>query len=94
MRAGRVKRRARDHSGELIGTRNENPILDMRMYQVEYQDGAVAEYAANVIAENMYSQCDPECDPDGNQRQLMRAIVDHQSNDRAVKFTDRFIMVK
>jgi hypothetical protein len=32
-----------------------NPILDTRIYEVEFPDGEVLEYAANVIAENLYS---------------------------------------
>ena len=41
----------------------ENPILDTRKYIVQFNDGDEAELAANVIATNMYAQCDPE----GNQ---------------------------
>ena len=55
MRSGSVKRRARDAEGELFGTRNSNPILDTRSYEVEFPYGDVAEFAANVIAENMFS---------------------------------------
>jgi hypothetical protein len=35
-------------------------MLDMHEYIVELPDRTTAEYAANVIAENMYSQCDFE----------------------------------
>ena len=58
MRSGSVKRRARDAKGELFGTRNSNPILDTRSYEVEFPDGDFSEFTANVIAENMFSQCD------------------------------------
>jgi hypothetical protein len=51
---GKVKRRARDADGELFGAANNNPILDTRMYQVEFPNGSSSEYAANVIAENMW----------------------------------------
>jgi hypothetical protein len=90
IRAGTVKRRARSlETGELTGTKNSNPILDTRSYEVEFPDGEVAEYAANVIAENMFAQCDSE----GNQFRLMSDIVDHKSDKRAVQFADRFIIV-
>ena len=46
-----------------MGTSNSNPILDTRQYQVEFPDGDVAEYSGDLIAENMFAQCDPE----GNQ---------------------------
>ena len=55
---GTVKHRAHDEAGELQGTRNQNPILDTHTYQVEFSDGQLGEYSANVIAENMYAQCD------------------------------------
>ena len=80
MRSGSVKRRARDAEGELFGTRNSNPILDTRSYEVEFPDGDDAEFNANVIAENMFLQCDDA----GNQYRLMYRIVDHKSNGKAV----------
>jgi len=46
--------------GNPIGVRNNNPILDTREYEVEMPDGSTAAYAANVIAENLFSQVDSE----------------------------------
>ena len=48
----KVTKRLRDADGIPIGTVNENPILDSRMYEVEYQDGTKASLAANYIVEN------------------------------------------
>ena len=76
MHAGRVKRRARSAAGELVGTQNNNPILDTHVYTVEFPEGECAEVSANVIAEHMFSQCDP----DGRQFQLLQSIVDHKSD--------------
>ena len=42
-------------------------------YDVEFPDGQVKEYAANIIAENMLTQVDS----DGMSTTLMEAIVDH-----------------
>ena len=84
IRSGKVKRRATDAEGKVSGLANPNPILDTRLYEVEFPDGDVAEYSANVIAENMYAQCDPN----GNQFLLMEAIVDHKTDGTAVKFAD------
>jgi hypothetical protein len=39
MRSGRVTRRARDVAGESYGVKDDNPILDTRVYQVEFPDG-------------------------------------------------------
>jgi hypothetical protein len=36
---GRVVKRLRDKDGLPIGTAHDNPILDSRMYEVEFQDG-------------------------------------------------------
>jgi hypothetical protein len=85
----RVKRRKMDSFGNAIGTSNSNPILDTRLYTVEFADGAEAEYSANVIAENMWAQCDI----DGNQYQLLDAIIDHKSDGHAVKRADGFVVV-
>ena len=56
----KVTKRLRDANGIPIGTANDNPILDSRMYEVKYQDGTKALLAANYIAENMFAQVDQE----------------------------------
>jgi hypothetical protein len=90
IRAGKVKRRARNEEGELEGVANANPILDTRAYQVEFDDGELAAYSANVIAENMYAQCDEF----GNQYQLMEELIDHRTDGRAVKIADQFTTIR
>jgi hypothetical protein len=58
------------------------------MYEVEFPDGQVAEYSANVIAKNMYTQCDAE----GNQYLLLDEIVDWRQDDtKAVKIEDKYV---
>jgi hypothetical protein len=89
LRAGKVKRRARNKDGELEGVANANPILDTWAYQVEFDDGELAAYSANVIAENMYAQCDEH----GNQYRLMDELINHRTDDTAVKFADRFTTI-
>ena len=37
-----------------------NPIMDTRLYQVEFNGGEVTELTNNVIAESMYAQCDAD----------------------------------
>jgi hypothetical protein len=46
--------------GTVRGRANANPMLDTRTYEIEFPDGRSDEYTANVIAENMYAQCDAE----------------------------------
>ena len=60
------------------------------MYEVEFPDGDVAEFTANVIAENMFSQCDDA----RNQYRLMSRIVDHKSNDKAVSKSDQYVVIR
>jgi hypothetical protein len=85
----RVKRQKIDSFGNAVGTSNSNPILDTRLYTVEFADGE-AKYSANVIAENMWAQCDIH----GNQYQLLDAIIDHKSDGHAVKQANGFLTVK
>jgi hypothetical protein len=87
--AATVKRRKLDEFGNATGKANTNPILDTRQYILEFADGAEAEYSANVIAENMWAQCDD----DGYQYRLMEAIVDHKFDEDAVKRADGFVVV-
>jgi hypothetical protein len=88
-RTGKVVGRKRDFEGRLVGVASHNPILDSRVYQVEFEDGGVGEYAANLIAQNMYSQCDAE----GNQFLLLEAIVDHRKDGHAVDKADMWVQV-
>lgn len=54
----KVRGRKRDSAGNLIGSPNHNPILDTRVYELEFPDGRVKPYATNVIAESLLSQVD------------------------------------
>jgi hypothetical protein len=82
----RVIKRSRDGDGLVTGCRNSNPILDTRQYEVEFPDGSVDTYTANVIAENLATMVDPE----GQQYALFKGVVDHQYVDhrRDTTYTD------
>ena len=77
----------RDANGIPIGMANENPILDSRMYEVEYQDGTKASIAANYIAENLFVQVDQE----GNRHVILDELIDYRVNGHEVKLQDAFI---
>ena len=66
----KVTKRLRDANGIPIGTANDIPILDSRMYEVKYQDGTKASLVANYIAKNMFAQVDQE----GNRHVLVREL--------------------
>ena len=86
----KVTKRMRDKDGLPIGTASDNPILDSRMYEVEYLDGYKTSMAANIIAENLYAQVDDH----GNRQVMFDAIVDHRVDGSEVKQQDAFIRNK
>ena len=59
-RMARVTNRLKDANGIPIGTTNDNPLLDTKMYEVEYLDGEHASLSANHIVENLFTQVDDE----------------------------------
>jgi len=86
----KVISRKRDADGNPVGRRHHNPILDTREYEVEFPDGAVDTFTANLIAENMYSQVDA----DGRSYALLSEIIDHKSDGSAVRKDDGFETTK
>ena len=55
-----VKGRKRDADERPIGKQHPNPLLDTRLYEVEFPDGSTEAITANLIAETMWSQVDNE----------------------------------
>jgi hypothetical protein len=86
----RVVKRAKGEDGNPIGLYNRNPLLDSREYTVEFPDGTTAEYTANIIAENLFSQSDSE----GNQYVILKEICDHKKDGRAILKEDGFTTSK
>ena len=60
MARGHVVARSRDTDRNVMSRSHTNPILDTRMYQVEFAGGEVTVLTTNVIAESMYIQCNSE----------------------------------
>lgn len=79
--------RKHDADGNPIGMANRNPILDTRVYEVQFQDGHVEDYATNVIAENLYAQIDNE----GFHHMILNEIVDHRKLPSALPIDDMWI---
>jgi hypothetical protein len=75
-----VVARQKDGEGNPVGSSDANPLLDTQVYQVEFPDGSTEEYAANVIAENMYSQVDEE----GRQFNILTELIGHCMNTDAI----------
>ena len=83
-RPGQVIRRKRDADGNPIGRSSSNPYLDTSLYEVEFHDGHVESYAANLIAENIYEQLDDE----GNKYKLIDQIMDHRKDATAIPISE------
>ena len=60
MVTGKVTHRTVGPDGQVTGTYDSNPYLNSIIYDVEFPDGQVKEYAANIIAENMLTQVDSD----------------------------------
>ena len=73
MVTGKVAQRTIGPDGQVTGTYANNPYLNSVIYDVEFPDGQVKEYAANIIAKTMLTQVDS----DGMSTTLMEVIVDH-----------------
>jgi hypothetical protein len=71
---GRVTSRKRDKDGSPVGLANADPILDTHEYTFTFDDGDETVLNANLIAEAMFVQCNP----DGNQFVLLDLIIDHR----------------
>ena len=89
-RMARVTKRLKDANGIPIGTADDNPLLNTRMYEVEYLDGERASLSANHTAENLFAQVDEE----GNRQVLMTEIIDYRTNGQEVKHQDAFITTR
>ena len=87
---GKVRKRAIGPEGVTTGVYHDNPILNSVVYEVEFPDGQIREYAANVIAENMLSQIDSE----GYSTTLMSGIIDYNRNDNAIEESDKYVVTR
>ena len=61
---------------QVTGSYDNSPYLNSIIYDVEFPDGQVKKYAANIITENMLTQVDS----DGMSTTLMEAIVNQRSD--------------
>ena len=87
---GKVLRRVLGPGGEQLGTYDINPFLNTIMYEVEFDDGHIAEYGASVIAENMLSRCDD----DGFSNMMLKGIVDFSKDSSAIAKSNMYVTMK
>ena len=86
----KVLRKSVDENGKVIVAHNENTLLNTLVYDVEFPDGDVKKYAANLIAENFLSQVDPN----GYYTNTMEAILDNKRDGTTVRMADKFFKTK
>ena len=83
--------RAIGPDGLVAGEYDDNPMLNSIVYDVEFPDGTIREYSANLIAENMLTQVDS----DGYSLSLMEGIVDYRKDEAgAVSKDDGYVVTK
>ena len=85
-----VLRRTVDENGRMIGTYNDNPLLNTMVYDCVFPDGTTKEYAANIIAENIYNNVDF----DGYASSSSYVIVDHKCSGDAIRMEDKYFVTK
>ena len=81
----RVSARERDRDGNPVGLANSNPLLDTRSYNVDFNNDDKTKLTANLIAESLFSLCDPA----GNQYVLLDEIVDHRRLTTVIQLADQ-----
>jgi hypothetical protein len=73
MTKGHVTAWKRDMDGTLKETANDILILDTHEYMLTFDDGDVTDLNANLIAQSIYAQWDP----DGSQHVLLDSKIDY-----------------
>ena len=74
---GVIKHRARDSDGNMSGRYDDNPFLNSLFYEVEFPDGYLKKYTANIIAEKMLTQVYYE----GYSITMINIIIDYERDD-------------
>jgi hypothetical protein len=82
----KVVKRARADTGALLGNSHANPLFDTREYECLLDDGSMERYTTNIIAENLYAQCDSS----GTATVLLDEIVEHKKDGTAIPIADGF----
>ena len=70
--------------GEAVGRAHANLFFDTREYDIEFTDGSMDRYTANVKSKNMI----PQMDHEGNQYVLMNDITDHRKDNEDIPISD------
>jgi hypothetical protein len=78
-----------DEEGKVIGKVREHPIPNTTLYDLEFPNGMVRSYAANVIAENINNMVNDN----GKSEAIFDGITGNRSNQNAVSKDDRYLTI-
>jgi hypothetical protein len=79
-----------DENGLVVGTFNENLLLNTILYECEFRDGTTKEFAANTIASNIYM----ESDLDGFSGFSLYHIIDHKCSWDAIMMENKYFIIQ
>ena len=86
----KVVRRSIERYGNIIGDLDKTPILHSLVYDIEFTDSTVKQYAANFIAENLLSQVDTNV----YHSQYLDKILVHEKMGNALSSKDSNVTTK
>ena len=86
----KVLRRSVDQDGQVIGQHHKNSLLNTLMYDIEFPNGDVRKFAANIIAVNLLAQVNPE----GFHTNVLEAILDHKRDGTALPMSGKYFKTK
>ena len=72
-----------------VGWKHANPILDSRVFVVDFPDGEQKNIGYNILAEHLHSRMDDE----GNIYKLVCGIIGHHKKTGAVDKADQYRLV-
>ena len=81
MKCAKVIQRSKNDNGEIVGAYNANPMINTLVYDVEFFDGDVREYCANVGSE-------------GFAHTLLYHISDYKKDGNAIENCDAYVVTK
>jgi hypothetical protein len=90
MQMGKVIGTTLGDHGSTMGSCDDIPVLNSMIYDVEFPDGNIKEYAANIFAEHMFSQLNPY----GDNTILQKEIIDYRKDDSAVPLEDKYLTTR
>ena len=90
MNKVKVVCQSKDDDGNIIGKYSSYPMLNTMVYDIDFPDGSIREYRANVIAGNIYYQFYSE----GFSHSIFSIILYFAKDTSAVQKGDQYIITK